>query len=118
MSQLNNHVIEDNNTSIIAQQFYCETPVTPTPTTHPSISCPEVTLNPTASLAPLLLLPQLERARRAEVHFGFSAKLQKSMKCVCMFLSASGDVEVGLRGPRKLGEPTRSATEKVRFFPN
>ena len=112
MSQLNNHVIEDNNTSIIAHRFYCETPP------PPSISCPEVTLNSTASLAPLLLLPQLERARRAEVHFGFSAKLQKSMKCVCMFLSASGDVEVGLRGPRKLGEPTRSASEKVRFFPN
>lgn len=37
------------------------------------------------------------------------------MKCVCMFLSASGDVEVGLRGPRELGEPTRSASEKVRF---
>lgn len=37
------------------------------------------------------------------------------MKCVCMFLSASGDVEVGLQGPRKLGEPTRSASEKVRF---
>ncbi|MED6293784.1 hypothetical protein CHARACLAT_014232, partial [Characodon lateralis] len=30
------------------------------------------------------------------------------MKCVCMFLSASGDVEVGLQAPRKLGEPTRS----------
>lgn len=39
------------------------------------------------------------------------------MKCVCMFLSASGDVEVELQGPRKLGEPTRSASEKVRFFP-
>lgn len=37
------------------------------------------------------------------------------MKCVCMFLSASGDVEVGLQGPRKLWEPTRSASEKVRF---
>lgn len=56
-----------------------------------------------------------ERARRRKVQFGFSAKLQKSMKCVCMFLSASGDVEVGLQGPRKLGEPTRSASEKVRF---
>ncbi|KAK5917889.1 hypothetical protein CgunFtcFv8_002699 [Champsocephalus gunnari] len=35
------------------------------------------------------------------------------MKCVCMFLSASGDVEVVLQGPRKLGEPTRSASEKA-----
>lgn len=49
-----------------------------------------------------------------KVQFGFSEKLQKSMKCVCMFFSASGDVG-GIARIEKVGDPTRSASEKVRF---
>lgn len=74
-----------------------------------------VVLKSHQTLAFVLLLLRLKCAHRRKVQVGFSAKLQKSMKCVCMFLSASGDVEVGLQGPRKLWEPTRSASEKVRF---